>query len=487
MKKKAKELGKPAPYESQNNRALPLDKIKQHKEYITFFKDRFGENFNRKKVHGQTGCTFNSARGDFILSDKAFKEIRDKYDRAYELTQENLEKYLLGKKPKVRLTRRNYLKFMGLVAASVSLPYSFASCSPPCTTIEDSEGQAGCAEPGSTDEAIVSLTKGGASIEDNVRRAVSMAGGLNEVQAGDSILIKPNCVWPSGAQGLPFADKEDAPVFTNPEVVRAVIKVVKERTGDPQKIFIGDEGAYPNNTLDNMIMQGIYDVAIEEGVNVLPFEEADYVCYQSDKSEYLDYPIHISSTLSGFDHLINVPVLKNHEMNSAPRAEEQAQYTCCIKSMVGVMLKIDRNIFLKKFHERHLPNKVAEVNLCRPYRMLNGKPGITMNIVDATSIIVSGGPYNFQEEMVVEHPEMIIASKDRVACDTVALSVLRHYGSIRLNQPKDYIVTPVWDQKQIIHAAHLGLGIGDPNRIQVIDNGIEPGEMSAIMTLWHQT
>jgi len=472
-----------------SKKMISSEQLKQHKEYMRYLKNRFGKEFNKKKRQGKTGCAYAPAGNDLIDSDQAFREIRAKYDRAYDVTRENLGKYLFGKKPPIKISRRNYLKFMGMALASVSLPYTFAFCTLPCQTMETSEGQMGCEEPGSTDETSVAMVKNQSTIEDAVRRAVDLAGGLVDIQPGESVLIKPNCVWPTGAQALPFADKEKAPVFTNPEVVRAVIRLAKEKNQDPLKIFVGDEGAFPNRTLDNMITQGMYDVAIEEGVNVLPFEETDYVCYQSDKFEFLDYPFHISSVLSGFDHLINVPVLKNHELNLYPVAQDQAQFSCCLKAMVGVMMKTDRQLIGKNFHELELPSKVAEIHLCRPYQMLNGKPGITMNIVDATSIVIAGGPHNsiFFEEMVVEHPGMIIASKDRVACDTVALSVLKHYGSLRLDASKNYIATPVWDQKQIVHAAHLGLGINDPNRIEVIQQGVSSEEMTAIMAMWNQT
>ena len=465
------------------------EKIKNHNEYVRFLRGRFGERIYQKRTAEKTTCPSSTHPRNLIETDTTLSELQGKFDRAYELTRENLGKYLPGIKEIPSITRRDYLKTMGLLLASVTLPIASSSCATPCGSIQQEEGQSGSPVPGPTDEATVAMVKGGSSIEDDVRMAVTMAGELSEIEEGDTVVIKPNCVTANGSQAAPFSHMEDAPVATNPEVVRAVIRIVKERNNAPEKIFVADRGGFLASTLEIMIRWGIYDVAMEEGVHVMPWDETDYVCYQSDKFQYLDYPIHVSSTLRGFDHLINVPVLKNHELNAFPRATDQAQYSCCIKAFVGTVLPMDRLVLGRNFHEYDLPRKAAELNLSRPYMMLSGKPGVTMNIVDATSIIVSGGPHNniYMQEMKVEHPGMVIASKDRVACDTVALSVLKHYGHNRLGLTKDYIVTPVWDQKKIIHAGDLGLGINDRNRINVLDLGIPPDELAAIMNMWNQT
>jgi len=82
---------------------------------------------------------------------------------------------------------------------------------------------------------------------------------------------------------------------------------------------------------------------------------------------------------------------KNHNITYSL---DQAQYTCCLKSFVGVLTAPSRTFGENSFHGENLPEHVAEINLCRPYLMKNGRPGVTLNIVDATRIIVDGGPHN---------------------------------------------------------------------------------------------
>ncbi len=489
MKKREEIAGEAMAKQALQSKFTP-EKIKDHKAYVKFLKARFGETIFKKNRLDQSTCPLSPTHHNFIESDQALVRLQDSYDRAYEVTKDNLGKSVPGfKMLSGHMTRRNYLKTLGLFLASVTVPLATASCSTPCNSFQNEEGQAGSAVPGPTDEATVAIVKGGSSIEDNVRRAVALAGDLDEIKKGETVVIKPNCVSANAVQAAPFADMEDGPIATNPEVIRAVIRIVKERNGAPEKIFVADNGAFMSNTLDTMIQWGVYDVAMEEGVHVMPWNETGNVCYQSDKFQYLDYPVHVSDTLRGFDHFISVPVLKNHELTVYPVAQDQAQYTCCLKLFVGTIIPTDRLTLGRNFHELGLPAKAAELNLSRPYRMLNGKPGVTMNIVDATRVIVSGGPHNniYNQEMVVEHPGIILASKDRVACDTAALSVLKHYGHNRLGPTKDYIVTPVWDQMAIVHAGFLGLGINDPGRINIVDHGVPSDEMQAILRMWNQT
>lgn len=489
MKKKCKASVQGASEKNSHSCLLTTEKIKNHKEYVRFLKARFGGRFYGKNILENGTCPLSPTRHNLIESDAALAKLQDTYDRAYEVTKANLGKCVPGfKSISSGMTRRNYLKTLGLFLASVTIPLATSSCVTPCNSFEDEEGQSGSPVPGPKDEATVAIVKGGSSVEENVRRAVALAGDLDEIKEGETVVIKPNCVTANAAQANAFSDKEDGPIATNPEVVRAVIRVVKERNKAPEKIFVADNGAFMSSTMDTMIKWGVFEVAMAEGVQVMPWDETGNVCYQSDKFQYLDYPVHVSDTLRGFDHFINVPVLKNHELNVYPKAQDQAQYSCCIKAFVGTILPTDRLTLGRNFHTHGLPAKAAELNLSRPYRMLNGKPGVTMNIVDATRIIVSGGPHNniYNQEMVVAHPGIILASKDRVACDTAALSVLKHYGYSRLGPTKDYIVTPVWDQLAIVHAGRLGLGINDRNRINVLDHGVPSDEIESIMYMWRQ-
>ncbi len=75
-------------------------------------------------------------------------------------------------------------------------------------------------------KAVVGIARG-SSMEDAVRHAVTLAGGLNFIKPEQTVLIKPNV---TGAAKFPTT--------TNPEVLYAVIKLVAER--GPRRIYVSD-------------------------------------------------------------------------------------------------------------------------------------------------------------------------------------------------------------------------------------------------------
>jgi len=167
------------------------------------------------------------------------------------------------------------------------------------------------------------------------------------------------------------------------------------------------------------------------------------------------------------DHLINVPMLKNHEVTAA-------EFTCCLKAFIGLCHPEDRwQKGADALHAKNIGEKIAELNLCK-------KP--TINIVDATTIIVNGGPGGHSRNSMWVDSDLILASKDRVACDSVALAILRHYGAGK-KVKKPFVGKSVWDNVQIYYAGEIGIGQADPKMIDIED--IKVREFSEIISNWN--
>jgi uncharacterized protein (DUF362 family) len=93
---------------------------------------------------------------------------------------------------------------------------------------------------------------------------------------------------------------------------------------------------------------------------------------------------------------------------------------------------------------------IAEIN--RFYR-------VDIAIMDATEGFVTGGPD--QGELV--KPNMILASKDRVALDAVGVTLLRSYGST-----PEVMEGSIFDLEQIARAAELGIGVASASEIKLV-------------------
>ena len=261
-------------------------------------------------------------------------------------------------------------------------------------------------------------------------------------------MIKPNATGPN------------RDITTNPEVVRAVIRLVKERGCHA---MVGDRPAL----LDMMTMNvcGFERVCQEEGAELYPWVNDEYVRFMPHQ-RYWTNGFRMPKILTEVDHWINVPVLKNHQVTDA-------EFTCCLKSFVGVCHPSDRfQSGSNALHQHNIGEKIAEINLCsRP----------DMNIVDATSIMVHGGPDGTLAKPVHVQAGLILAGRDRVACDSLALAVLKLFAAEK-KVKLPYVEKSVWDQVQIYRAAELGIGQADPRMITIED--IKIPELSSIKNNW---
>jgi uncharacterized protein (DUF362 family) len=227
--------------------------------------------------------------------------------------------------------------------------------------------------------------------------------------------------------------------------------------------MVGDRGIYipqiPNLPGLTFKVSGISGACKKEGAEPYPWHLSEYVWFHPNKRHW-SKGFRMPKILRDVDHFINVPILKNHEAMNA-------EFTCCMKSYVGVLHPEDRGgEGLDKFHVKNISEKIAELNLCI-------KPLI--NIVDATKIMVRGGPGDgiimgdpTYKVALWDKPDIVMASKDRVACDSVALSVLKLHGA-EMGIRRRYVEKSVWDQVQIYYAAELGLGQAEPDKISVED------------------
>jgi len=287
--------------------------------------------------------------------------------------------------------------------------------------------------------AVVAAAGVGDSIEAAVREAVLAAGGLDEIQAGQSVMIKPNMCGPA------LGDSYPGRITTNPEVLRAVIRLVKERK--PSKIYVGDRSMFASNLA--FVSSGFAAVCREEEVIGFPWTRCEYVRFYPGKRHW-SKGFRMPKLLQEVDHFINVPLLKNHML---------ADFTCCMKAYVGVCLPLDRHQEgPDAFHTRNIGEKIAELNLAK-------RP--TMNVVDAIEIMVRGGPDGLDKKKNIWcKANLILASKDRVACDSLALAVLKRYGAEnRVELP--YVQKSVWSLPAIYYGAELGLGQAEPKNISI--------------------
>ena len=275
-------------------------------------------------------------------------------------------------------------------------------------------------------KSLVSIVRGD-NILNMTREAVSLIGGFEKIGIkGKTILVKPNVV--SG---------EPSPATTNPEVVRVVVRLLKEHGAS--KVIVGDMSAMMTlSTKRNMQRTGIKKAAEDEGAEVVYFEDYDWVEVELPGAKYISR-IYVTEWIFNVDRIINLPVIKTHR---------SASYSICLKNFIGATHLKFRPYLIDSAHWEEL---VAEMNIAyQPH----------LNIVDGTRIMIQGGPW----EGTAADTNLIIASGDRVAADIAGLGIIKEFGKWKMVTDKD-----VWEQKQIKRALELGLGAGK-GEIKIIEN-----------------
>jgi uncharacterized protein (DUF362 family) len=100
----------------------------------------------------------------------------------------------------------------------------------------------------------------------------------------------------------------------------------------------------------------------------------------------------------------------------------------------------------------HMREMIAEINQVYSPDLI---------VMDAIEVFTDGGPsYGERKEA-----NLIVAGTDRVAIDAVGVAILQSLGSNR-----EITGTRPFDQEQIRRAAELGLGVGDPEEIELVGN-----------------
>jgi uncharacterized protein (DUF362 family) len=252
----------------------------------------------------------------------------------------------------------------------------------------------------------------------NALKAVQLIGGMKKfVPKGAKVALLPN------------VQSRHPGSYTKPEILRAVVRMCKKA------------GAKEINCLSWQALKqwedtGLKAVVDAEGVGRRIFE----------KDEALFKPVavpggqalkeaRILAALGEHDVLINMPVTKDHAGN---------KFTGTMKNLMGLNSPLNNRTF-------HRPNwqtdPEAVAHLEQSIVDLNKTVKPALNVVDATEIIVTNGPFGPGQ---LFRPGKVVAGTDRVAIDAYCASL---WGL----EPKDIV--------QIRKGAEQGLGRIDLNKV----------------------
>ena len=318
------------------------------------------------------------------------------------------------------LTRRHWLKSAGAALLAVS---ALPGCS---------SGPAGgatfrarphpMAEPW---KHRLGLAQGGDDPGRNVRAAIEKLCGPEGVRtfvkAGDGVVIKPNIGW---------AQVPEMGATVDPAVVTTLVQLCREAGARTVKVFDNTVGT----SSKCYEFSGIEKAAKAAGAEVFLCAPHRFLRFAFDDprcKRLKEWPIYEDALAA--DVLINVAAAKAHNLTHV---------TLCMKNLMGVQGG-DRGKMHQEIHQN-----LADLNVViRP----------TFNILDATRVMIAGGPSGGRRDQVV--------AARTIVCGTSAVTV-DCWGADPKNLPwaKGHDLASVGC---IALGAAAGLGVADPAKIEV--------------------
>jgi uncharacterized protein (DUF362 family) len=266
----------------------------------------------------------------------------------------------------------------------------------------------------------VSVIKSSKDLYKDISKAVSLVNF--KINKGDVVLLKPNYVYDA-----------PNPATTAPDFLKACVELFKKHGAS--RVIIGESSVYWQNTKKVMKNQGAYKVAEETGAEIHIFDDNEWKKVDIKDAKYKKAQ-RMPKILDEVDKLIFLPCLKTHSL---------ARFTMSLKLAIGCSHKLER-----LGHFVNLEPKVAEIastvhpDLC---------------ILDGRKCFVTGGPGKGD----VETPNLILASKERIALDVEGIKIIQSYNAD--NKLKGW--NP-WELPTIKRAIELGLGASSEKEYKII-------------------
>lgn len=269
---------------------------------------------------------------------------------------------------------------------------------------------------------LVSIVQAREDVERAVRRAVALAGGVEDiVTAASRVLVKPN---------IASQDKSGTGKVTDARVTQAITKIVLERK--PRSVIIAEGSAvgYDFPELQDTMMaleeSGTREVAEELGVPLVDLNQ--------DRHREVEIPnalvmksVRIAETALESDVIVSVPVMKSHIRTGV---------TLSLKNMKGLMPGAEK----KKTHRLGLELAIVDLlSIIKPhFAVVDGVMGME-------------GLWEFPDDCVAMG--LVGAGRDPVAVDSVFAQIMG--------------VSPA-EVMHLVYGHKKGLGIYDPGAIETI-------------------
>jgi uncharacterized protein (DUF362 family) len=192
---------------------------------------------------------------------------------------------------------------------------------------------------------------------------------------------------------------------------------------------------------------GVFDLSDKLGFKVVVLDEQrrDHWLKISRNQTHWQEGFRLSKVFAEADRVVQTCCLKTHRFGG--------HFTLSLKNSVGLIAERvpgEAHDYMRELHNSpHQRLMIAEINTSYP---------VDLVIMDALKAFINQGP----ERGDIVEPNLLLASKDRVAIDAVGVALLRTYQST-----PNVMKGPIFELEQIRRAAELGVGVQSASKIKL--------------------
>lgn len=268
-------------------------------------------------------------------------------------------------------------------------------------------------------------------------RAVGVPELINQIGLSDypkkQIAIKAN-----------FNSADPFPASTHLDTLRAII--ISLKNAEVATITLAERSGMGNteNVLEQM---GVFALSKELGFETLILDNIGkdgWVKFNRDKTHWL-HGFYLAKVFHDADKIVQTCCLKTHRFGG--------HFTLSLKNSVGMVAKkVPGEIYDYMWELHGSPfqrQMIAEIN---------NNYNLDFVVMDGIKAFISEGP----EKGTVVKPNLLLASRDRVAIDAVGVAILKLYGAKGKIGEEE-----IFKQDQLKRAADLSFGVKSTDEIKL--------------------
>ncbi len=242
-----------------------------------------------------------------------------------------------------------------------------------------------------------------------------------------------------------FNSADPFPASTHLDTLQAIVEALQ--SASVAGLTLGERSGM-GNTRQVLEHMGVFSLSKKLGFNVKVLDEVpkeEWVKIEHEGMHWLR-GFYVAKLFAEADKVVQTCCLKTHRFGG--------HFTLSLKNSVGLIAKKVPDVLYDYMWELHgspfQRQMIAEIN--KHYKA-------DLIVIDGIKAFVDGGPERGKEVK----PNLLLASRDRVAIDAVGVAILRSYGST------SHIMNGgIFELDQLRRASELGVGVESASQIRLV-------------------